>query len=35
MKASRLFAGNEHEMQVKRISEYFSENAVAISFDGI
>ena len=26
VKASRLFAGNEHEIQVKRISEYFSQN---------
>ncbi|HET7117713.1 MAG TPA: FGGY family carbohydrate kinase [Hanamia sp.] len=27
VKASRLFAGNEHEIQVKRISEYFNQNA--------
>jgi sugar (pentulose or hexulose) kinase len=27
VKASRLFAGNEHEVQAKRISEYFNENA--------
>ena len=26
VKASRLFAGNEHEQQVKRISEYFNQN---------
>jgi sugar (pentulose or hexulose) kinase len=27
VKASRLFAGNEHEQQVKRIAEYFQQNA--------
>ena len=27
VKASRLFAGNEHEQQVKRISEHFNQNA--------
>lgn len=27
VKASRLFAGYEHEQQVKRISEYFNQNA--------
>jgi len=26
VKASRLFAGNEHELQVKRISEYFNQS---------
>lgn len=26
VKASRLFAGNEHEIEVKRISEYFNQN---------
>lgn len=26
VKASRLFAGNEHEIHVKRISEYFNQN---------
>lgn len=28
VKASRLFAGNEHEQEVKRISEYFNQNAI-------
>jgi sugar (pentulose or hexulose) kinase len=28
VKASRLFAGNEHEEQVKRISDYFHQNVV-------
>ena len=28
VKASRLFAGNEHEQQVKRISEHFNQNAI-------
>ncbi|MEO5907947.1 MAG: FGGY family carbohydrate kinase [Ginsengibacter sp.] len=28
VKASRLFAGNEHEQQVKRISEYFNQSAI-------
>jgi sugar (pentulose or hexulose) kinase len=27
VKASRLFAGNEHEHQIKRISEHFSQNS--------
>ena len=27
VKASRLFAGNEHEQQVKRISEHFNQNS--------
>ncbi len=27
VKASRLFAGNEHEQQIKRINEYFNQNA--------
>ncbi|MEO9146977.1 MAG: FGGY family carbohydrate kinase [Ginsengibacter sp.] len=27
VKASRLFAGNEHEQEVKRISEYFNQDA--------
>jgi len=28
VKASRLFAGYEHEQQVKRIAEYFNQNAI-------
>jgi len=28
VKASRLFAGNEHELQVKRIADYFNKNPV-------
>ncbi|MEO6134143.1 MAG: FGGY family carbohydrate kinase [Ginsengibacter sp.] len=28
VKASRLFAGNEHEQQVKKIGEYFNQNSV-------
>lgn len=31
VKASRLFAGNEHEQQVKRISEYFNQNTARYS----
>ena len=31
VKASRLFAGNEHEQQVKRISEHFHQNAATYS----
>ncbi len=36
VKASRLFAGNEHEEQVKRIAEYFNENTArykTVEFD--
>ncbi len=28
VKASRLFAGNDHELQVKRIADFFNQNAV-------
>jgi len=28
VKASRLFGGNEHEIQVKRIADYFNQNSV-------
>jgi len=36
VKASRLFAGNEHEQQVKRIAEHFKQDAIrfrTMSFD--
>jgi len=31
IKASRLFAGNDHELQVKRLSEYFHKDDTAVS----